>query len=436
MMAPLVLLGLGAVLAMLAGPLAPRLAARGLAAAGMAAAALVAATQGGGGSALLAGDGLARLGTVLAALAGLGALALLRPQETPPEAPALVALACLGAAVLAGATHAATVFVGLELVTLALVALAVGPRTPPALEAGYKLLLLGGVGAAMLLMGLALAYGQTGRLDLEVWATPGLELALALLLAGLAFKFALAPFHMWAPDLFSGAPAAAGVVAGTVSKIAVTVLLVRLAAIEPEGLYPAGLAVLGTVSALVGSVLALRQPGLLRMLGYSSIAHSGYVALILASGAQIAPAAALYYIAAYAPGLIAALAVASALGREAELDSLRGLAWRQPVAAGALTLGLLSLAGLPIALGFWAKFALFTALLQAGAWPLLVPALAAAALGVWFYGSFILALYRQGEATAEPRRMERAAMLVSAGLVVVLGVYPQPLWQAVVGALP
>jgi NADH-quinone oxidoreductase subunit N len=441
---PLAALGAGAVLAMLLAPRAEARAVRAVGAFWIGFALLLALTQRAAPvPQLMAGDPLARLGLVLAGLAGLAALAILRPTPPAKEAPALILLATLGAGVLAGASHAATLFLGLEMVTLALIALIALPRTGPALEAAYKFLILGGIGAATLLFGLALGYAATGALDLAGWGARGLTVSLgaALLLAGLAFKFALVPFHMWTPDVFSGAPAVAALLAGVASKVGVAVVLVRLdAAGPPDPAWQTGLALVGAASVILGNLQALRQTALARMLGYSSIGHSGYLALILAAGAPVSAEAALVAIAAYAPALIAALAVAALLGGRPEVTDLPGLLTRQPLAGAALVLALVSLAGLPASVGFVAKFYLFTALIQTGAWVLLAVALAGSAFGLAYYLRFAVAACRaQDPEAAAPARAtwaDDAVFAVTAAAIAGLGVMPGPLTLLVRAALP
>ncbi|MCB6179931.1 NADH-quinone oxidoreductase subunit N [Rhodobacter sp. Har01] len=441
-LAPFAALGLTAVVTMVLSARAPDAIIRGLAGLGLVAALILSVgSTGTPPPDLLAGDALARFGSALACLSGLAALAILRPETAPPEAPALVLLATLGAAVLSGATHAATLFTGIELVTLALIALAVLPRSGAALEAGYKLLVLGGLGAATLLMGLALGFAQTGDLGLSAWAAQGplATLGAAFLLAGLAFKFALVPFHMWTPDVFAGAPAAASVVAGVASKVAVAIVLVRLNGVmPPDGIWAPGLALLGTASVLLGNLQALRQPSLARMLGFSSIAHSGYVALILATPTATASAAAIFYLAATAPALIAALAVAVLAEGAASLTGLRGLAWSRPLAGTALAVALLSLAGLPAAVGFWAKLQLFTALARADSPGLLAVAIVGSALGLYFYLGFTLALFRRDSLAPvrPPRAAETAVLAAAAATVLGLGVLPSVLLSPVLASLP
>lgn len=440
---PLMVLGLGAVVAMLLAPLsrphAPRLvAAAALVAAMSAAAARLDAPD--ISTMILMDDGLSRLGQILVCLTGLAALAFLRPPLPACEGPALVLLCTLGAALLCSASHAASLFLGLELVTLSLIAIFVLPTTRPALEAAYKLLILGGLGAATLLLALALAYAATGSLALDAWSGSGqtMRLATALLLAGLAFKFALAPFHMWTPDAFSGASPAAAALAGTGPKIGVAILLLRLDAVgPPEPVWSVGLAGLAAASILLGSVQALQQASLARMLGYSSIAHSGYVAALLASGSVTAPEAVIFYLAAYAPALLIALCAASLVADDCRIEQLHGLAWRRPLTGAALAIALVSLAGLPVSVGFFGKLYVFAGLIRAEAWVLLALALAGAALGIYVYVRFITAVFRTASDVAVPRPALPDALVLLAGGVAILGLglYPDPLIEAIRAAL-
>jgi NADH-quinone oxidoreductase subunit N len=439
----LIALGLGAVVAMLLAPRSaphvPRLAATVALAVALAAATArvgepVVVTP------LLRDDGLARLGQILVCLSGLGALAFLRPPLPAREGPALVLLCTLGAAVLCAATHAATLFLGLELVTLSLIAIFVLPASARALEAGYKLLILGGIGAATLLLALALAYADTGSLALSAWTGNGatMRLAAALLLAGLAFKFALVPFHMWTPDAFAGAHPAAAALAGTGPKIGAAVVLLRLDALgPPEPVWSLGLAGLAAASVLLGSLQALRQVSLGRMIGYSSIVHSGYLAALLASGSTAAPEAILFYLAAYAPALILALCAASLVAEDCRIDDLRGLAWRQPLAGGAFALALVSMAGLPVSVGFFGKLFLFGGLIRAEAWILLAVTLVGAALGLYVYARFLTAAFRTGpETPPTPAALpERLVLLAGSAAVAGLGLHPGPLIDAIRAAL-
>ncbi|SNS13031.1 NADH dehydrogenase subunit N [[Luteovulum] sphaeroides subsp. megalophilum] len=438
---PVILLGVGAVAAMLAAPRLPGLS-RWIAGTALLCASVALALRLGAPaslSELLADDRLARLAGLGICLAGLGSLAFLRPTGPSKEGPALLLLATLGGTVLAGAIHAATLFLGLELITLALVALFVLPLDRPALEAGYKFLILGAAAAATLLMGLALAHAATGSLSLAALGGEGVlpALAAALLLAGLAFKFALVPFHMWTPDAFTGAPGAAAAFAGAASKIAVVVALIRLDAVGLPEVWALGLAAFGGASMLLGNIAALRQDSLARMLGYSSVAHAGYIAAALGAGAASAPAAAGFYILAYAPALLAALCVATLLGRETRIGDLRGLVWSRPLAGAALAVALVSLAGLPVSAGFFGKYAIFSALIEARAWLLLGLALVGSALGAYYYLRFVALIFRRVEAPAlAPLRWsDRTLLALATGMTLLLGVRPDLLLDLVRSAL-
>ncbi len=438
---PVILLGVGAVAAMLAAPRLPGLS-RWIAGTALLCASVALTLRLGAPaslSELLADDRLARLAGLGICLAGLGSLAFLRPTGPSKEGPALLLLATLGGTVLAGAIHAATLFLGLELITLALVALFVLPLDRPALEAGYKVLILGAAAAATLLMGLALAHAATGSLSLAALGGEGVlpALAAALLLAGLAFKFALVPFHMWTPDAFTGAPGAAAAFAGAASKIAVVVALIRLDAVGLPEVWALGLAAFGGASLLLGNIAALRQDRLARMLGYSSVAHAGYIAAALGAGAASAPAAAGFYILAYAPALLAALCVATLLGRETRIGDLRGLVWSRPLAGAALAVALVSLAGLPVSAGFFGKYAIFSALIEARAWLLLALALVGSALGAYYYLRFVALIFRRVEAPAlAPLRWsDRTLLALATGMTLLLGVRPDLLLDLVRSAL-
>ncbi|AXQ93707.1 NADH-quinone oxidoreductase subunit N [Cereibacter azotoformans] len=439
---PVILLGTGAVTAMLAAPRLPGLA-RWIAGFALVAACVALALRLGapdGLSVLLADDRMSRLTGLVVCLSGLGSLAFLRPDGPSKEGPALLLLATLGGVVLTGAVHAASLFLGLELITLALVALFVLPLDRPALEAGYKFLILGAAAAATLLMGLALGHAATGSLALEAFGGREalLTFAAALLLAGLAFKLALVPFHMWTPDAFTGAPGAAAAFAGAASKVAVVTALVRLDAVGLPQVWALGLGTFAGVSILLGNLAALRQDGVARMLGYSSVGHAGYIAAALATGAASAPAAALFYIVTYAPALLAALCVAALIGRATRISDLRGIVWRRPLAGAAMAAALVSLAGLPVSAGFFGKYVIFTALIEGRAWALLALAIAGSALGAYYYLRFVALIFRRAPDPADPavRWPERTLLGAATAIILVLGIRPDLLLDQIRAALP
>jgi NADH-quinone oxidoreductase subunit N len=441
----LMALGMGAVAAMVLAPLAHTKAVRAVAAGSLAAALILTwfrlGIETGFPSDLMIEDRMAQFGRFVICLSALGALSFLRPAAPSKEAPALILIGTLGAAVLCGATHAATVFLGLEVVTLTLISLFVLPLTRPALEAGYKLLILGGIGAGTILFGFALVYAGTGKLGIDAWSQRGLLISFgaALLLSGFAFKLSLFPFQMWTPDAFTGAPAASAAFAGVVSKTAVAIALLRVSlASPPEPIWRLGLGLTGGASILLANLQALRQNSLARMLGYSSIAHSGYLAATIASGAEMAPGAVLFYVASYAPALIGTLCVAGLLGDATTIDDVRGLIWRNPLMGAVLVLSLLSLAGLPPTVGFLAKVYVFLALIQAEAWGLLAVLVTGSAIGLYVYFRFIAVACRRAprSGTTDAAWADTATLMVCAVILIVFGVYPAPLIDAVGLAAP
>lgn len=444
-LSPLVVLAIAAVATMMLVPLARLQVAMWTAAGGLVIAAVLELFRIGAAAApmgaLFTDDGLARFGTIYVCLVSLGALAFLRTGHPAKEAPSLLLLVAIGAVTLAGAGHAATLFLGIEIVGLSLIALFAFRLTKPGLEAAYKFLVMSGLASSALLLGAALVYAESGSLDFAHWRNGGALAALgtALLLAGLAFKFSLVPFHMWTPDAFEASPASAAVLAGVVSKSAVAIVVLRIAAAHlPEPVWSSGLAALGAASVLLGNLLALRQPQLPRMLGYSTIAHSGYLALIIASGAPLASESVLFYLGAYAPAMLAALCVSAALGRAPTLPDLHGLWKRRPLETGALALALFSLAGLPAAGGFVAKLYLLRVLIDGGLWTLVAIVVAGSSLGFFYYARFITAPFLgASHEDAEPLPLlDRGLLMLCMALIVLFGVAPQVLIELVRPALP
>lgn len=424
---PLAALGGGAVAAMLAAALAPKTA-TGWAALAHALAALLLLLRldaPAAPSALLADDGLARAGVLVASLVGLFVLALPRPAR---EAPALVTLASAGTAAAAAATHAASLILALETVTLATVALAAARRDRPAIEAAIKLMVPAGAAAAAMFLGFALAFAATASLELSGMGAPGRlgQVAAALLLFGLLFKFAIVPMHMWAPDLFEGAPAQAVAVAGVLSKAAVALVLLRLSGgLQELAWWSNLLAMLGAVSFLLGSLIALRQLDLRRLLGWSSVAQSGLLAMLIGLGRGEGVALALLFaLLAYAPALLAALAAAEAPDP--------ATAQEHPLARAALFLGLVSLAGLPAAGGFVAKLLVLKELTIVSAWGAVAVVIIGSGLGFVAYFRFVQRHVAdgagQGGATgAGGSRITSGLLLAASGLILVIGMAPEPL---------
>ncbi|MGD8590935.1 MAG: NADH-quinone oxidoreductase subunit N [Chromatiales bacterium] len=333
----------------------------------------------------------------------------------------LLSLSVLGAGVLAASRHFATLFLGLELLSLplfALIAFARGSAT--ALEAAIKYLVLSSIASALLLFGLALLYAGLGSLafnalgkDLSgagsLWSLGGL----GLVLAGLAMKLSLVPLHWWTPDVFQGAPTPVGGFLASVSKGAVVMLLLRLlsgADAATQATLAAPLGVIAIVSMLGGNLLALWQRDLKRILAGSSIAHLGYLLVALLATGELAAEAVGFYLAAYfvtTLGAFGALALLRGTGQDGGSDSidqeaLRGLYQRRPWLTLSLTLSLLSLAGLPLTAGFVGKFYLFAAGLDARLWVLVGVLLVASLIGLFYYLRLIALLFNAPRETMPP----------------------------------
>lgn len=365
------------------------------------------------------------------------------------EAYLLLTLSVAGALLLVSSRHLASFFVALELMSIPLYGLTGYLfRQRRSLESATKYLVLSAAATAFLLFGMALLYAQSGRLDFAgLAALPGsafgewlTQAALVLLFAGLAFKLSLVPFHAWTADVYEGAPAPVGAFLATVSKVAVVAVLLRLFAGAAAPAWPALMAVLAViagVSIVVGNLLALRQENLKRLLAYSSIAHFGYLLIVLIVAGELMAEAAGMYLATYCATTLVAFGVLSALSsagadRDTEtLHGLRALASQSPALALALSLALLSLAGIPLTAGFIGKFYVLAAGADAGRWDLLLLVVLGSAIGLWYYLRVVAALYARPEPGAPVLavRSGAAGFAIAGALAVVImvGLWPQPL---------
>lgn len=358
-------------------------------------------------------------------------LSLQRREDDLSGYLALVLWAAMGMAVLAGAGSFLTVFLGLEILSLALyVLVAFAPGQPAGWEAAIKYFLLGSAAAGFLLFGFALVYGATGSMDLArvaAWVAQqggGLPLyfkvGAALALAGYAFKLALVPFHVWVPDVYEGAPTAVTAFMSVGTKAAAFAALARflLATGGRAAQFVPPLAVLAGLSMLIGALGALKQTNLKRILAYSGIGHAGYLFMALPGLAQ-GLGAGTYYLFAYLfmnTGAFAVLLYLDSQGEDgASLETYSGLYYRQPVLAAAMSLFLFALAGLPPTAGFAGKFLLAVAAGQAGAWGLLAALIVTTGISAYIYIRIILLMMRKEGAAA--RRQPAAARAAVPGVV-------------------
>ncbi len=364
----------------------------------------------------------------------------------------LLSVALTGAVVLAASSHFATLFLGIELLSVSFFAMAGYQRgSTRGIEAGIKYLVLAGVSSGFLVFGMALVYTQTGTMHFPAVMGAGAPLALAgfgMMVVGIGYKLALVPFHQWAPDVYEGAPAPVAAFIATVAKGSVFALLLRYftPVIGGHGAARAMFALLAAFSMFGGNLLALLQNNVKRILAYSSIAHVGYVTVaFLALGRAAVPAAGFYFVA-YFAATLAAFGVVSVLSgsvRDADsIDDYRGLAWRRPYLAGVLTAALLSLAGIPLTAGFIGKFYVLFAGVDSHLWALALVLVVTSVIGLFYYLRVVVAVFRTSEEAAGSALEGAAASCpLTAGvalaavtvLLVWFGVYPAPLIRLLQG---
>jgi NADH-quinone oxidoreductase subunit N len=373
----------------------------------------------------------------------------------------LLLVATLGAMVLAASIHFASLFLGIEILSISLYGLIAYLRDRPLpLEAGIKYLILAGSSSAFLAFGIALVYAGIGALDFATVAQrlsstqsgSTLELVISgtvLILVGIGFKLALAPFHMWTPDVYEGAPAPVSAFVATVSKGGMLALLLRYFNLSGADRFPRLLLVLSIIaiaSMLAGNLLALFSTNIKRILAYSSIAHMGYLIVAVEASSRLGMTAAAFYLVAYFIMILGAFGVVTVLSggeRDADqLDDYRGLFWRRPGLALVFTALLLSLAGIPLTAGFLAKFYLVAAGADAQAWLLILVLVVSSTIGLFYYLRVVEALFHQpvSESSAlEPLpHRSPAVSVVLAVLTVFLiwfGVFPAPLLHLIRSAL-
>jgi len=367
------------------------------------------------------------------------------------EYPATLLFALVGMGATCAAGNLLMLFLGLEAFTFAFyILVAVERDSVRGGEAGLKYLLNGTLSAAVMGMGVAVAYAACGTLRLAELASaasthdPLLMAGLGLILLGLAFKLSLVPAHLWTPDVYQGAPAPVTALLSTASKAAAAVALLLLFPLLHA--WRGGhdlLWILALLSMLSGNLAALPQSSIKRMLAWSSIGQMGYVALAFVAYPSGGDRAALFYIVAYAAAGLAAFGAVAALSEASDrddIDAYRGLGYRSPLAGAALALAMFSLAGIPPTAGFMAKFAVFSAALRAGEVSLALVGIASALVAVFFYLRVVVVLYMKSpQELSDIRPLNSAEILALAipGIVIVLlGIYPQPLLDLLKTILP
>jgi NADH-quinone oxidoreductase subunit N len=385
---------------------------------------------------------------------------------------AIILLATVGLMLLVGSEELLVIFIGLELLGLSLYVMAAFDKTDVrSAEAGLKYFLFGSTSSAFTLFGISLIYGMSGTTGLaaisEKLATASVQPLLAtgviMTLIGFAFKIAAAPFHLWAPDAYQGAPVPSVAFIASGSKVASFVVLAKIVLVGFGPLHGSSgwhamtagwspvLAVLAALSILIGNLVALAQTNVRRLLAYSAVAHAGYTLLGLIAGSRDGFSATLFYAAVYAITLVGAFGVVAVVRSETAGDDLQnfsGLAARAPLLAGCMAIFMLSLAGIPPLAGFFGKFYLFSAALRAGGnygllW-LVALALFGSFVSLYYYLIVLKAIFVDEPSPVtswSPDRpssdlLQRITVAALAGAILLLGLMPDILAARIVAAVP
>ena len=364
----------------------------------------------------------------------------------------LLAVAGAGMLFFVQAESLLTLFLGLEWFSIALYVLcALDTHRARSQEAGLKYLIVGSFGSSILLFGAALVYGATGELGFAaIRDAPGADepmfvVGLAMIIAGLGFKASAAPFHMWTPDVYQGAPTAVTGFMSAATKTAALVATLRIlvtAFPEQDEIWEIAVAVLAIASLAVGNLAALVQSDVKRLLAYSSVSQAGFLLIAVAANTAEAGSALLYFLVPYGAASLGAFAVVAIrereLGRDVTLDDLAGFGWERPLYGVAMWAFVLSFAGLPFTGGFLGKFYILAAAYEAGWWWIVLIAVVATAVSLYYYLGIVKAMYMRpgpapGPAVAvaggSPPRDAALGLGVAGALAVVVGsfFFVQPL---------
>lgn len=364
--------------------------------------------------------------------------------KSPGSYAALLIFCTIGGTVMAGANNLIIIFLGIEQLSLALYVLAgTGYPRPASQEAALKYVLLGSLASGFLIYGSALLYGSSGSVTLAALVKPAAALTplfiigFALFIVGLGFKLALAPFHVWTPDVYEGSPLAVTAFMSVAVKVATFAVLARVVYTVFPHDSPALVPVwaLAILSMLVGNFGAIRQTNLKRLLAYSSIAQAGYIVVALAGANPAGLGVMLFYLVAYAFTTLGAFAVIALLGDgdegAADLETYRGLFFQRPWPAALMALFFFSLAGIPVTAGFYGKVLLLQRGLAAGPWglALAVTLVVGTLISFYVYAKVVWTMYAYAPAAAPQTRGSALApwVAIAAGALgtLVLGILPQ-----------
>jgi NADH-quinone oxidoreductase subunit N len=365
---------------------------------------------------------------------------------------ALMLFAAVGMMFMTSATELLLIFIGLEISSISTYIMA-GFRRKSAKspESALKYFLLGSFATAFFLYGIALIFGATGSTRIDFLAAHAaasqtqwlLYVGLAMIIIGLGFKVSAAPFHVWTPDVYEGAPSPVVALMSTGPKVAAFAVLLRIVYGALPFLHTHWVPILwwlAVLSMTIGNLGALRQRNVKRMLAYSSIAHAGYLLVAFTALSADGVAAASFYAVSYAAMNVGVLAVISHAGgyddRLTQIDDYRGLAYRSPLLGGAMTLFLVSLIGIPFTGGFFGKFYVFAAALHSGMVWLTIIGLINSGIAAFYYLRVVAAIYARPAETAPVMSVPRPSMpllialFLTAATTLVLGILPQNVLSA------
>ena len=369
-----------------------------------------------------------------------------RVKEHESEFYALLLASAAGMAFFVGAANLMTMFLSLEWFSIALyVMCAIDYDKEGSLEAGLKYLIVGSFGSAALLFGSALVYGATNHIGFaEIAQSIGahglsgdllLVLGLAMIIAGLSFKSSAAPFHMWTPDVYEGAPTTVTAFMSSATKVAAFVLMFRVlrtALPQEEHLWSWALAGIAVASLVIGNFAALVQKDVKRLLAYSSVSHAGFILIGLSTGSALGGRALMYYLIPYSAMAFGSFAVVAArereLGRAVTLDNLAGFGWERPFLGVAMWFFMFGFAGLPLGGGFIGKFYVLAAAYDHGWTWLVIIGVLATLVSLYYYLGVVRAMYmrppeelRLAPAGGSPPREPLLHLAVGAAFVVSVG---------------
>jgi NADH-quinone oxidoreductase subunit N len=354
----------------------------------------------------------------------------------------LVLFAITGGLMLTAFSNMTTLFLGIEILSIPLYVLAASKKNDVrSNEAGFKYLIMGSMASAFLLFGIALIYGATGTFDIMLMRSkiaggnmPMFFYAgVIMMLVAMCFKVSAAPFHFWAPDVYQGSPTVITALMSTIVKTAAFAAFMRLFLIGFGGIsetWGMALSVVIALSLVISNITAAAQTSVKRMLAYSSISHAAFMLMaILAVNAKFSVPSILYYTLAYSIGSISSFTVLYHISKNGDesFEAFNGLAKRNPMVALGMLIAMLSLAGIPVTAGFFAKYFVFTTLIASSYKWLLILAVLTSCVGVYYYFKVIIAMYFKKPHTEEPVAFESShAMLlaITTAITIILGLLP------------